>query len=436
MVIIYRNEKHDLVNFQLKKKALFGKVLLFAMLFLLISSVVSVNAFNLSGDESTSTETETEEPQDDDDSHEIDEHRDENGTAWIQTDIVTVMLNPELPSYQYWFTPDENGSLARFMINFMMIVEFEDGNDDGVYQPNETLAFAPLDAFEWILKTGAITDKDGNTKEVYASYTKGGLSDDWEDDWFEEWMPEWEGEDPPEEEPQHFLASGEAENHTFIHFADLTMQFYGHIYSDDHNETVVDDEGVKAEYTVTGGTELKVDIEIGNFPFISETSKIAILNYLREDIASSEDVNHYFTLHEESGDDDYESEDEMEDLGVEFEDVIDDDVQEISFVDSVSDETQGFYRWIDKAIVKNLEGAKEAVDVKASYWTDGEGLLLFLAYPNFNGGLLIHDPSVRLIESASPYVPPTPIDVPVMTVAIGSSVVILVAAGMILKRRS
>ena len=403
------------------------------MLFLLVSSVASVNAFTLSDDESTPTETEPPHD-DDDDSHEIEEHRDENGTAWIQTDVVTVMLNPELPSYQYWFTPDNNGSLARFMINFMMIVEFEDGNGDGVFQPNETLTFAPLDAFEWILKTGAITDKDGKTEEVYASYTKGGLSDDWEDDWFEEWMPEWEEEDPPED-PMFQLASGGYENHSFAHFSELTLQFYGHIYSDDYNGTVTDDEGIQAEYTVKGGVELKVDIEIGNFPFVSETSKVTILNYLREDIASSDDVNHYFTLHEESGDDDYESEVEMEDFGIEFEDVLDNDVQEISIVEDAANLTQGFYRWVSKALVKNLEGHKTAVDVHASYWTDGEGLLLFLSYPNFNGGSLIHDPSVRLVEGASPHVPGTPLNVPVMAVAIGSSVVILAAGGLILKRR-
>lgn len=401
------------------------------MFFLILSSITTVNASTPANDDSTPTETETESPHDaDDDSHEIDEHRDANGAGWIETDIVTVLLDPELPSYQYWFSPDENGSLARFMINFMMIVEFEDNNEDGVYQPSETLAFAPLDAFEWILKTGAITDIDGNTEEVYASYTKGGLSEDWEDDWFKDWMPGWEEEDSP-----LILASGGSDNHTFDHFAELTLQFYAHIYSNDYNGTVTDDVGVQAEYTVAGGAELKVDIEIGNFPFISETSKVAILNYLREDVASDEDVNHYFKLHEESGDDDHESEDAMEDLGVEFEDVLDDDVQEISFVDDASDETQGFYRWVDKAIVNNLEGAKEAVDVHASYWTDGEGLLLFLSYPNFDGGSLTHDPSVRLIESASPYVPDTPLDIPVVVVAIGSSVVILAAAGLTLKRR-
>lgn len=404
------------------------------MLFLLVSSVASVNAFMVADDDSTTTDTETEpEHDEDDDSHEPEERRDDDGTAWIETDIITVMLNPELPSYQYWYTPNDNGSLARFMMNFLMIVEFEDINGDGVYQPNETLEFAPLDAFEWILKTGAITDKEGNNKEVYASYTKGGLSDDWEDDWFEDWMPDWEEE--PEEDP--LLLATEDENHTFSHFSDLTLQFYGHIYMDDYNGTVTDDEGVQAEYTIAGGVELKVDIEIGNFPFTSETSSVAILNYLREDVASSDDVNHYFTLHEESGDDDHESEVEMEDYGEEFEDILDDDVQEISFVEESTDETQGFYRWVDKAIVKHLNGSKEAVDVHASYWTDGQGLLLFLAYPNFNGGSILHDPSVRLIESSSLYTPPTPlnIDVPLMALSVGSSIVILAAAGLMLKRR-
>ena len=420
--------------YYLKHKALFGRAVLLATLFLLVSSVATVNAFTPSGDDSTPTETEPPH-EEDDDSHEIEEMRDENGTAWIETDIVTVMLDPELPSYQYWFTPDANGSLARFMVNFMMIVEFEDHNEDGVFQPSETLAFAPLDAFEWILKTGTITKEDNSTKEVYASYTKGGLSYDWEDDWFEDWMPEWEEEEDPPEEPTSLLASGEYENHTFAHFAEMTLQFYAHIYADNQTGKVIDEEGIQAEYTVVGGSELKVDIEIGNFPFISETSKVAVLNYLREDVASSDDVNHYFTFHEESGDDDHESETEMSELGEEFEDVLDNDVQEISFVEDSTDETQGFYRWVDKALVKNLEGLKEAVDVQASYWTDGEGLLLFLAYPNFNGGALIHDPSVRLVESASPYVPPTPLDIPVMTIAVGSSVVILVAVGLTLKRR-
>ena len=45
---------------------------------------------------------------------------------------------------------------------------------------------------------------------------------------------------------------------------------------------------------------------------------------------------------------------------------------------------------------------EEVVDVDASYWTNGNALLLFFSYPNFDGGSLLHDPSMRLVELAAP----------------------------------
>lgn len=416
------------MNYYLKRKTLFGKALLFTMLFLLVSSVASVNAFNLSEVDDETTHTEVEDS--DDDSHEPEEHRDTDGRAWIQTDIMTVMLDPELPSFHYWYTADDNGSLVRFMVNYLMIVEFEDTNGDGVYQPNETLDFAPLDAFEWSLQTGSITNELGQNTEVYASYTKGGLTDDWEDDWFEHWVPGYD-DDGPGEEPDI----------DFAQFEELTFQFYAHIYIDDYNGTVSDDEGIKADYTVAAGIELKIDIEIGNFPFTSDTSKLAVLNFLKEDQASTDEFDHHFRLHEETGDDDHDSEDVMEHLGEEFEDNDedddgnDDDVQRISFVDASTDVTRGFYRWLDKAVITHLNGSQEAVDVDASYWTDGSGLLLWLAYPNFDGGSILHDPSVRFIESAWPYVPTNPLDLPVVSFAVIGAVVLIAGIGLAKKRR-
>jgi len=407
----------------LKRTTLLGKALLLSMLFLLVSSIVTVNAFTQSDDDDP----------DDDDEKEPDEHRDSDGTVWIQTDIMTVMLDPKMPSYQYWYTSDNNGSLTRFMVNYMMIVEFEDSNGDGVYQPNETLAFAPLDAFEWSLQTGAITNELGQNVEVYASYTKGGLSEDWEDGWFEDWMPGY-GND---EDNETLLASEEDPVYDFTRFKFMTLQFYGHIYMDDYNGTVTDDEGVRANYTVQGGVELKIDIEIGNFPFLSNTSSVAVLNYLREDVASSDEYNHHFILHEEFGDEDRDSSDIMENLGEEFEDLDDDDVQEISFVDATTDVNHGFYRWLDTAVMTMLNGSQVAVDVSASYWTDGNGLLLFFAYPNFDGGSILHDPSLGLIEGASPYTPPTgllnlPIEVYVL---IGVTIILLAGVGLAIRRR-
>jgi hypothetical protein len=40
-----------------------------------------------------------------------------------------------------------------------------------------------------------------------------------------------------------------------------------------------------------------------------------------------------------------------------------------------------------------------------------------------------------LIESASPYVPTTPLDIPVISVAVIASVIIVAAIGLTLKRR-
>jgi hypothetical protein len=424
------------------KKNNTSKILLFALMFLLVASLSPATAFTTSEDDDTTTETEdtqeTEDTMDDmhDDMHEIDEYRDANGTVWLETDVMTVTLDPHMPVYQYWYAGDENGSLARFMIGYMMIVEFEDSNADGVYQPNETLSFAPLDAFEWSLQTGQITNDLNEVTEIYASYTKGGLSDEWENDWYEDWMPEIH-----DEEDSALLASDEEND--FDMYSGMTLRFYGHIYTTDYLGNITDDFGVETNYTVAGGMELKVDIEIGNFPFVSNTSKVAVLNYLREDIASSGEFEHSFKLHEDGGDSEVDSEDHSDDYGTEFHDHDenhdgkDDDIQQLSIVDTITNESRGLYSWLDKAVVTDLNGTETAVDVEASYWTDGRGLLLFLAYPNFDGGSLVHDPSMRMFDTQTFITQPSDaLNLPMETIALlGIAAVVIIAAGFVIKRR-
>jgi hypothetical protein len=420
--------------------------ILFAVMFLLVVSFSPASAFTTSEDDDNTT-TETEDMEDHmgdmedmhDDMHEVDEHRDPDGTVWIETDIMTVTLDPKMPIYQYWYAGDENGSLARFMVGYMMIVEFEDANADGVYQPNETLSFAPLDAFEWSLQTGQVTNELDQVTELFASYTKGGLSHDWEDDWYEGWMP---GLGEEEDDDSTSLADN-PEEQDFAMYTGMTLRFYGHLYTKDYYGNITDDFGIVSNYTVAGGMELKVDIEIGNFPFISNTSKVTVLNYLREDIASSNEYEHCFKLHEDDGDSEIDSEDISDHHGIMFEDHDedhdghDDDVQQLSFVDAITNETRGLYTWLDKAIVTDLNGTETAVDVEASYWTDGRGLLLFLAYPNFDGGSILHDPSMRLLDTQSPIIQPSGVmSLPIETIAlIGVASAIVVVAGLFIKRR-
>jgi hypothetical protein len=409
-------------------------------MFLLVASFAPATAFTPSDDDNTTeteNETETTHIEDSfDDAHELDEHRDSDGTVWIETDVMTVTLDPNLPVYQYWYAGDENGSLARFMISYMMIVEFEDSNGDGVYQPNETLAFAPLDAFEWSLQTGQITNEFNEVTEIFASYTKGGMSDERDDDWFKDWMPGYE-----EVEDPLLLASDDENDFNYTKFSGMTLRFYGHIYTSDYFGNISDDFGVEANYTVAGGMELKVDIEIGNFPFMSDTSKVAVLNYLKEDVASNHE--HSLRLHEDDGDYEIDSEDISDDHGVKFEDSDDnhdgkeDDIQQLSFVDGIANITRGFYSWLDKAIITSLNGTETAVDVDASYWTDGKGFLLFLAYPNFDGGSILHDPSMRLLDTGSPVIHQTGIlNLPIEIIAlIGVAAAVIVVVGLVIKRR-
>ena len=138
-----------------------------------------------------------------------------------------------------------------------------------------------------------------------------------------------------------------------------------------------------------------------------------------------------------------ESEDEWEindDLGEPFDNVDEEDIQEISFVGADSNTTHGFYRWVDKALQILPDGSKTAVDVSASYWANGEAMLLFFAYPNFDGGSLIHDPSMKFDEESSP-VPITSTDPPPeipLELTLGASLVGIATIALVLvamKRR-
>ena len=79
-------------------------------------------------------------------------------------------------------------------------------------------------------------------------------------------------------------------------------------------------------------------------------------------------------------------------------------MQQVDFIDAYTQETQGFYRWIDKALISWPGGDTETVNVTTSYAPTGMGFSLFFAYPNFGNGSLLHDPSIGLIEGAGPSV--------------------------------
>ncbi|MHA1485281.1 MAG: hypothetical protein ACTSPR_08190, partial [Candidatus Thorarchaeota archaeon] len=67
-----------------------------------------------------------------------------------------------------------------------------------------------------------------------------------------------------------------------------------------------------------------------------------------------------------------------------------------------------------------------------SYIPTGTGVAVYLAYPNFDNGSLLHDPSIGLNEGAAPSVGLTPTETLVLS---GIGAVVVIAVVVILLRR-
>jgi hypothetical protein len=342
--------------------------------------------------------------------------RESDGSVMINTDIITIMANGEIPQFHFWYAVDDNGTHAKFMTSFVMIAEFEDANDDGAFQMGEQIYFAPLAAYEWTLTTGSIQEA-GVTTEVWLKYTKSGIKSSM----------------MPDAAPAALTGMGSVQR-----FKDTTIQIWGHIYLNDYTGEITDDHGSHANYTVAGGSELKIDVEIGNFPFSSENSMVALQTLQREHIASGNQApqlnRHRIETRErfrnvtmdsnvnwttESGNE------------TRFENMANTHMQKIDFIDYDTSMAQGFFSWVDTAVITWPGGTTEAVPVNASYVPTGAGLAVYLAYPYFDNGSILHDPSIGLYPDGVPLIGSS-ID-PVLVIGIG--VISLVAILVIIIRK-
>ncbi len=344
------------------------------------------------------------------------QERKSDGSIWINTNIITIMADSEIPSFHFWYTADEDGSHALFKTTYVMLVEFEDQNDDDAYQQGEELHFAPLASYEWTVTTGEVV-VSGQTTEVWLKYTKGGVRGS------------------PMTNTPALAIDGTP---SISQFKDVTLQIWAHIYLDDYFGAVIDDQGVKANYTVSGGSELKMDIEIGNFPFSTETSSVA-LQTIQCETASTSDQTPQLNTHR------IETRERLRNVTLDstmnwttdsgnesrFETRNGTHIQNIDFVDTTTGIAQGFFSWVDQAVITWPGGAIEAVNVTTSYIPTGCGLALYLAYPNFDGGSILHDPSIGLYSNGEPTT--TESVNPVLIFGIG--VVAVIAILLVLARR-
>jgi len=351
------------------------------------------------------------------------DHMMDDEVIWLTTDSVTIMAQKEMPMFQFWYTQDTNGTRARFMAAYGMIAEFEDGNNDSAFQFNESIAFAPLAAYEWTVQSGSVKNSEGVTEEVWLKYSKSGISND---DYDHHMMPGGTGM----MHGPYIYDEGADVNR----FEETTIQIWAHLYLDDYSDQVTDSHGFVANYTIAGGTELKIDIGIGNFPFSSNTSQVAIQTILNENMAYGhmEQAEHMFRTHERyhnfTGTSmmNWTTPTGNETL---FHGFPNHHEQRIDFVDIDSNATQGFYRWVDKAVITWPGGETQGVNITTSYVPTGMGLAVFFAYPNFDNGSILHDPSIGIIDSANPVMDLsnyTSLAIGVLAIVIVAAVVIVV----------
>jgi hypothetical protein len=338
-----------------------------------------------------------------------------DGSVWVNTDIITIMANGDMPQFHFWYTNDDDGSRVRFSTSYVMLVEFEDLNDDGAFQRDEFLHFAPLSGYEWILTTGAVVEDDV-TKEVWLKYTKAGVKSSMR--------------------PELSLAAIEGME-DIQRFSDVTLQIWAHIYLEDYTGEVTDDHGVHFNYTVAGRSELKMDIEIGNFPFSSENSSVAIQTLQRENDATGTQHLHRHRM---------ETRELFRNVSIDsdmnwtttggnetrFEHMNGTECQRIEFVDSDTSIATGFYTWLDTAVITWPGGETEAVDVIASYIPTGEGVAVYLAYPYFDDGSILHDPSIGLYPEGAPSIG-TPINY-VLVAGIGGVAILSILIVLVRKK--
>ncbi|MHA2024646.1 MAG: hypothetical protein ACW98U_02000 [Candidatus Thorarchaeota archaeon] len=345
-----------------------------------------------------------------------DHSRMSDGSVWVNTDIITIMANSDLPQFRFWYTADEDGSRVLFSTSYVMLVEFEDLNDDEAFQRNEYLHFAPLAAFEWTLTTGEVVEDDVTT-EVWLKYTKSGVKSSMH--------------------PEMSLASLDGMG-DIQRFSDVTLQIWAHIYLEDYTGEVSDDHGVRFNYTVAGRSELKMDIEIGNFPFSSENSSVAIQTLQQEHEAVGEDANrirHRFRTHERFRNVSMDCDMNWTTTSgneTRFERRDGTTLQRMDFIDSDSDIARGFFSWLDTAVITWPGGEKEAVNVTTSYMPLGNGVAVYLAYPYFDDGLILHDPSIGLNEEGIPLVN-APVDL-VLVAGIGGVALIAILVVLVRKK--
>lgn len=327
-----------------------------------------------------------------------------SGAIFVKTDTLTVKMNPTFPAFTFFYTPT-NARGTIYYTGYTQLIEFNDANGDGAFQRNETVKLVSLPMFQWSISINEIKDSNGTLKEIRVTYTKTGIS--------------------PEMQMHHIPV-----NYSVEDLNNFTMQFVAHIYTYEYTgEVAGDNESIN--YTVTPQSEMKVDIIMSKFPFVNSTDLITLRVDLRTVTPRQARIIHRIRMmnHTElvNASQNWYRNGTLERVIKHLRH------QTMSQIDMDNDNTTtGFFKWLNTAVITRPGQEDELVNVTASYAPDGIGVRVYLTYPNFDGGTLIHDPSIGLSNpSGSPLDYLTPSNVAI----IGISTVAILAIVIAIKKR-
>ena len=279
-----------------------------------------------------------------------------SGTATISVGDFTVQVagRGEVLHILFW---NESDPEVKYTVNFVSLIEFEDLNQDGAFQPNETKGGSqtalPLAKVDWTFEGFQNdTNGQGETTAVHFNFTSAEIND-----------------------PT---------------YAEVELQIRCHLYLADQE---LDLHG--ATYPLLGSTELKFDIMVANWPWTDPDNLLA-LRFLIKPVCDTP-KRHCTPVAEEFQARNKLNVSEAMTQTQRFRGTAE-PKQQFSF--EVENQIAAYFAFANQVKVKN-KNAEAFETVECSYMTDGANVQIYLTFPHFEESME-YDPSVGIVSSSIP----------------------------------
>lgn len=273
-------------------------------------------------------------------------------TIRTEASVMTFETTRTAPEIAFTYSPDNETSF-RFRLVFSRLILFNDTDSDAVLDESEARFEAALDGIRWQTSPAA-PDSDGGVRyemeAIVSARPVGGSKGPV--------VPSW----------------------ARVRFS----------FSWAPNDTLL---GPPFNYTLAGGTELKIDFRLEVLSGL-RTTRVALEHYL-----SDESGKHVFATDEAGGMRVYAPNGETRRVFAEKPGAVG---QRILLREKGKDVTHGFYGWLTHATGTTRDGQVRDLAVPLEYVTDGNRMRLLLSYPLGDITNITHDPSVGVDPANRP----------------------------------